>query len=714
MYRSAKACQSALLFAAIIASPYASARGPEIQSPISRNKTAKRPITVADAIEMTKLADEDYFSSGTATGEVPHFSPDGKQFVIVLRKGNIEQDTNDYSVLLYWTSDAFGAPKPDVLLKRSTSSAYRGAIRALRWLDNETLAFLGETATEPSQVYTFEITNRLLNRITNHPTAIQSFDITKDGHEVIYSADAPMKVTTDQERREGIVVTTQPLLDLLAGELYPDPKLFVQRTGKSLVEIPVNDRINFNGPISISPDGRYTVIAAWPRNVPSEWMGYQDRWIKADVSSHTAGSLASIPHYLLLDTNKGSLTPLLNAPMRGFNKFFWTPDSQSIILKTYLPLDVTDAAEREARSKEQIPVELNLATGKLRKIGEEELQKEIARTEENQALVTVKLQEDTNTPPKIYVSDPGSKRRALLLDLNPQFSDLNFGRVETISWKTAEGYEMAGGLYLPPDYEPGKRYPLVIQTHGFTTSRFSMDGTSADWSSAYAARMLAAKGFVVAQMGSFKDQGLDEKFVNTEMEGPSDMSTIEGLIDSLRKRELIDPNRVGISGFSRTVYSVGYTLTHSHYKFGAVTLVDGISGGYFDYLAWGNTGSAEDDPKVNGGPPFGERLQLWLKNSPGFNLDKVNAPVRIVALNKGSVLSMWQWFCGLFLQNKPVDFIEIPDSVHLLRKPSQRRIAMQGMVDWFSFWLTNEEDPDPAKAAQYERWRELRKLHFQK
>jgi dipeptidyl aminopeptidase/acylaminoacyl peptidase len=206
---------------------------------------------------------------------------------------------------------------------------------------------------------------------------------------------------------------------------------------------------------------------------------------------------------------------------------------------------------------------------------------------------------------------------------------------------------------------------------------------------------------------------LDEKFVNTRMEGPSDMSAIEGLIDSLNKRELIDPNRVGISGFSRTVYTVGYTLTHSHYKFGAATLVDGIAGGYFDYLAWANTGGAEDDANVNGGRPFGERLQGWLKSSPGFNLNRVNTPVRIVALNKSSVLVMWEWFCGLFLQNKPVEFVEIPGGVHMLRNPSQRRIAMQGMVDWFGFWLKGDEDPDPSKADQYARWRELRKLQQQ-
>ncbi len=38
-------------------------------------------------------------------------------------------------------------------------------------------------------------------------------------------------------------------------------------------------------------------------------------------------------------------------------------------------------------------------------------------------------------------------------------------------------------------------------------------------------------------------------------------------------------------------------------------------------------------------------------------------------------------------------------------------LRQQGAVDWFAFWLKGEADPDPAKAAQYTRWRALRPLH---
>ena len=53
---------------------------------------------------------------------------------------------------------------------------------------------------------------------------------------------------------------------------------------------------------------------------------------------------------------------------------------------------------------------------------------------------------------------------------------------------------------------------------------------------------------------------------------------------------------------------------------------------------------------------------------------------------------------------------DIAHGVHQLQNPQQRLASQQGTVDWFCFWLKDEEDPNPTKAAQYTRWRELRKL----
>jgi hypothetical protein len=74
------------------------------------------------------------------------------------------------------------------------------------------------------------------------------------------------------------------------------------------------------------------------------------------------------------------------------------------------------------------------------------------------------------------------------------------------------------------------------------------------------------------------------------------------------------------------------------------------------------------------------------------------------------LLSDWHWFAGLTKLGKPVEMIYMPEGTHILEKPWDRMISQQGNVDWFCFWLKGEEDPDPGKAEQYDRWRELRKL----
>src|SRR5467141_2743432 len=71
----------------------------------------KKRITAADAVRMTRLSDHEYFIGDSSQGRVGHFSPNGKQFIIVLRKGNPEQNTNEFSLLLFRTADVFHSPK---------------------------------------------------------------------------------------------------------------------------------------------------------------------------------------------------------------------------------------------------------------------------------------------------------------------------------------------------------------------------------------------------------------------------------------------------------------------------------------------------------------------------------------------------------------------------------------------------------------------------
>jgi hypothetical protein len=217
------------------------------------------------------------------------------------------------------------------------------------------------------------------------------------------------------------------------------------------------------------------------------------------------------------------------------------------------------------------------------------------------------------------------------------------------------------------DYVAGKKYPLVIQTHAWSPDRFWID---CPWTTAFAAQALVGKGFFALHV---EDLPSDPHVMDTPKEVPAAMAVYDGAIDSLDRKGLIDRDRVGITGFSRTYFYITYALIHSKHHFAAADITDGSDCSYFQYMALSNNDQALAGAfdLLNGTPPFGKGLLKWLKVSPAFLMG---------------------------------------EGTHILEKPLDRMVSQQGNVDWFCFWLRREEDPDPAEAEQYKRWRELRKL----
>ncbi len=724
-----------------------------IQKQAAEVSASKRPVTVADFIHMNRLANPNYLAGAWAKPRVAEFSPDGRRFVIVLRKGNLEDNTNEYSLLLFHTTKVFLGSAPESLLTLASSSN-RPAIQDVTWLDNDTIAFLGERPGEHQQLFTFLCRTKELKFLTRHSTNVAAYSLAKLGGAFAFVAETPRKKAwTEKERRDGILVTTQWIFDLIAGEnreRLEDNELFVKEPSSGVVKrVQLHAPLATYGSIRLSPNGRYLLVMTLGRNVPEEWGDYTDADLRKQLSTKLPnGVLPFVMQYTLVDTQSGENHPLIEAPLGTWGtEAAWSPDSRSVIVTdTYLPLTGISAPERTARLASTYVVEVRVPsrenvkfpTGDLRLIrwdassdkaifqkgrmnavlgkdvpkvayqAENGVWKESDVSLEAEEPIEVHLEEDLNTPPRILVRDPKAEKRSLLLDLNPQFGGLSLAHVEHVRWKGTDGHEVDGGLYLPPDYVPGKKYPLILQTHGFNPKRFWMDGP---WTTAFAAQAFASKGFVVLQVNDWPDIDQWPKISVTEAEGPYQRAAFEGAIEYLDSRGLIDRSRVGIIGFSRSCFYLKFSLTHSQYPFAAAAVTDGVDAGYVQYMLQANRYSTLESDRMNGAPPFGEGLSSWLRLSPGFNLHKVQTPIRLEALGPASVLFEWEWFAGLSRLGKPVELIFQPGADHIIEKPWERLVSQQGNVDWFSFWLKGEEDPDPAKKEQYKRWRELRKLH---
>jgi hypothetical protein len=736
-----------------------------IEPPASSRSTAqtaavarltKRPATVADSIQMTRLGDPSYTDGAPSKGIVAKFSPDGKHFVVILKKGNLEGNTNEYSLVLFQTAEAFQLPAPRVLVSLASSSN-RPAINNVLWLDdNDTILFLGENPGEQTALYSLKCSSKELKKLTTHATYLTAFVSTASGGAVVFSAISPVStLLTDSVARNGIAVTSEGLNDLIRGSVggqeLDDKTLWMQQFGRG-----TETRIATLGtvvglPMSLSPDGAHLLLQTLAPHVPDTWRQYDDKYLQLAMGSNTgAQGSAPVAQYELIDMGTGASQVLVDAPIGGGfgSDMAWSADSKSVVVSNiYLPLNVEEASELALRKAHTFLVEFKIPSRQFVKISDEDLRLlswdsktgDVAcdvgkihsfggkttpkayfhksgetwsrSTAPEQAAATplpdIFLDEDMNTPPHMVAVDPATGRRSTLMALNPQFQSLALARVEEITWEAGHRTEVKGGLYWPPDYVPGKKYPLVIQTHRWTPDRFWMDGP---WATAYSAQALAGKGFFVLQVGELTDgEAVDWHIVETINEATGAMAMYESAIDNLDRKGLIDRNRVGITGFSRSFWYVTYTLTHSKHPFAAAALADGVDFSYFQYMTSSPSPMLDDFEGINGAPPFGKGLRTWLERSPAFLMDKIETPLRIQTLYPESLLADWHWYLGLSRLGKPVEMIYIPGGTHILEKPWERLTSQQGNVDWFSFWLKGEEDPDPAKSEQYARWRKLRK-----
>jgi hypothetical protein len=523
--------------------------------------------------------------------------------------------------------------------------------------------------------------------------------------------------------------------------------------------------------MALSPDGRFVVVPLPVLSVPDLWSSYainkgqpffgQFRSGSQNLEVRETDFLAQ--QFVMIDLIKGTARPLLDAPIGsrgGYHRprpvAVWSADGQRIALvNTYLPIESAEsplvpciavldvptgkvgcvetlAAEGKDGYGERFTSvrdlhfdpndgrrlifsytdEPNATAGKLTYQEEQDIT--WTRVENGMASgssVEVIVQESLNDPPRLVAVDRKSGRSTLVLDPNARVREMDLGEASEYRWADESGRSWVGGLVTPPDYVAGRRHPLVIQTHGFMRNKF-MGGGNLGWGTAFAARPLAANGIVVLQVN---DQVCALQYPGSPEESECGKAAYESAITKLVHDGIIDSNKIGIIGFSQTGLHVMKMLTSSKIHLAAATLSDSTVGGYLEFVT-DNPADRQllrNDVQRIGAEPIGEGLQKWLADSPVFNIYKISTPTRFEGVGPRAALFMWEPYALLRYLGKPTEMIQFDFGTHPLSNPAERIASQGGNVDWFRFWLKDEEDPDPAKQEQYARWHELRKLRDQ-
>ncbi|WP_162258386.1 hypothetical protein [Frateuria sp. Soil773] len=301
--------------------------------------------------------------------------------------------------------------------------------------------------------------------------------------------------------------------------------------------------------------------------------------------------------------------------------------------------------------------------------------------------------------PPVLVAEDAKGHGKVLLDPNPQIAGIARGTAALYRWRDPDGEAWDGALVKPPGFRPGHRYPLVIQTHNLDRDEFLVDGPSA---TGFAARALAARDMLVLQVDEIR------KDFGKSGEAKTGAAGYRAAIRQLSKEGLVDPGKVGIITWSHMGPNVYQGMIEQPGAYKAATIAEASSDSYPEYLQnidyMGTEREKMFRAKMGGEKPFGKGLQTWLRDSPGFHLDRICTPI-LMAFNSPVALQYgWDDYAALRAQDKPVDLLYIRNGDHELVKPRER-LAEQGRnVDWYDYWLNGRKDPDPAKAGRYRQW----------
>jgi dipeptidyl aminopeptidase/acylaminoacyl peptidase len=516
-----------------------------------------------------------------------------------------------------------------------------------------------------------------------------------------------------------------------------------------------------------SPDGRRVILDAGVAEVPQEWSVYQGfvaESLRAYARNPHGMRAQWVNQLMLIDIATGQARSLWDAPGPTFNpmsRIAWSPDGAEILIApTLLPPDSSDEAGRSGRAAAvvdaatgkytQMPiergdaehilsaawlsfkvVEIRLMGGASiryerkdnlwRKVASDKRKNPHASVAERPNRVRIVLRQGLNDPPVLYAADVRTGQNRVVLDPNPGLqSDFALGHVDFIEWTNTDGRKWQGRLYYPADYERGRRYPLVIQTHGYADkSEYSLSGQGGldgvalgpVWS-AFLAQPLASIGVAVLQLGGpeggpkpFEELAYIEriKSIGTAMQTAAEHLVSVGLVDG---------SRVGLMGHSALGRVIEHALVDSEFPYAAA-----IAGDYADdnYMQESLSGWDHD---FGHSFPFGDGLKTWLDESPAFNVERIRTPLQQLLYSpsegNASFLLHWEMFSRLRFLHKPVELYVIPDikhGSHEIQNPRQQ-LALQGRaLDWWRFWLLDEEDADESKSEQYKSWRALRDQH---
>jgi dipeptidyl aminopeptidase/acylaminoacyl peptidase len=288
---------------------------------------------------------------------------------------------------------------------------------------------------------------------------------------------------------------------------------------------------------------------------------------------------------------------------------------------------------------------------------------------------------------------PGQEWRAKrLTDMTAQIAGVPRPILELVTWKSSDGAEVEGVLHKPSDYDPAKKYPLLVLIHGGPTGVSRPVLTT--WHRYYPLGHFLAKGALILEPNYRGSAGYGEKFrsLNVRNLGVGDMWDVMTGVDSLIAKGLVDETRLGAMGWSQGGYISAFLATNTT-RFKAISAGAGISDWMTYYV---NTDIAPFTRQYLKATPWDDP-EVYARTSPMTNIRKAKTPTLIQTGDRDKRVpppNSFQLYRGLRDVGVPTRLLLYHGFGHSIAKPKSNRAVLQHNLDWFSHHIFGEPLPD--------------------
>jgi dipeptidyl aminopeptidase/acylaminoacyl peptidase len=574
---------------------------------------------------------------GSDKDRAPAWSPDGR-FIAFLSTRDQAENARDAAGAQLWLLRTSGGGEATKL------SDHKAAIRSFKWSDDSGRIYFvaeeaqtdaqkesrknagdgifvdegpnGQTRATFSNLWVLTVADKQSQRLTTGDRIINDFEPTPDGKRIAFTS-RPNNQRNQQNLAEVFVVDT---------------------TSGTEVQLTRNQAPENN--VRWAPDGKAVTYIA----------PHDKTWELAQ------GNLYIHP------LEGGGSPTILSANFPGdISRYFWHPSARTILMSA------------TTRGRGGV-FELDLSTGRAKAVATGDLSLSISSASKDLTRFagTRSLPAE---PGEVAVLDVTRGQTTAVTDANPWFKQVQVAQMRPLTWKSKDGLDVEGLLWLPASYKAGDKLPLILSIHG---------GPAGVWSTSFRGinHVYTSLGWAVLEPNVRGSTSYGDALLRGNIKdiGGGDYWDAMTGVDAVIAQGIADPNLLAVRGWSYGGILGGWTVTQTT-RFKAASLGAMVSDWASEYAMGFN-----HDVRLwyIGGTPW-ENPEGYRKQSSYTYISKVTTPTLLLHGEQDDTCTIGQsmmFYQGLKDRGVTSRFIRFPREPHGFREPHHIRMRDAEEISW--------------------------------